>query len=331
MDVKSVLRQFNLRPKKSLGQNFLVDEHALSNIVSAADITSADVVLEIGPGLGSLTCYLSDAARHVIAVEIDRTLLPPLRSVLSTRSNVTIIEGDILKLDPVDLLAEASLRGGHRPTKQSPDQSNEIASLPSTTPHASRDAAPLGTLAMTNQMHYKVVANIPYYITSAIIRHLLEADIQPQSIVLTIQQEVAQRIIAQPDDMNLLAVSVQFYGVPRIVQRIPAGAFYPAPDVDSAVVRIDLPDQPRVIVKNVDWFFKVAKAGFGQKRKQLHNSLTSGLPLKHEQIMQALSDVGIDPKRRAETLTIEEWGKLSDRLMGDRGSGIGDQEILPAE
>ena len=162
--------------------------------------------------------------------------------------------------------------------------------------------------------HYKVVANIPYYITSAIIRHLLEAELKPQAIVLTIQLEVAQRIIAQPDDMNLLAVSVQFYGEPRIVQRIPVEAFYPEPDVDSAVVRIDLPDRPRVNVRNVDMFFKVAKAGFGQKRKQLHNSLAAGLPIKHEQIMQVLSDIGIEPKRRAETLTIEEWGKLSDRL-----------------
>jgi 16S rRNA (adenine1518-N6/adenine1519-N6)-dimethyltransferase len=277
MDIKPLLRQFNLRPKKSLGQNFLVDEHALNGIVRAAEITADDVVLEIGPGLGSLTCHLADAARHVIAVEIDRALIPPLRSVLSARSNVTIVEGDILKLDPTKLL------------------SNYL------------------TLALPD---YKVVANIPYYITSAIIRHLLEADIKPRSIVLTIQQEVAQRIIAQPDDMNLLAVSVQFYGVPRLLQRIPAGAFYPAPEVDSAVVRIDLPDQPRVPVKDVDTFFKVAKAGFGQKRKQLHNSLAAGLPFKHEQIMQALSEAGIDPKRRAETLTLEEWAKLSDQLSG---------------
>jgi 16S rRNA (adenine1518-N6/adenine1519-N6)-dimethyltransferase len=230
------------------------------------------VVLEIGPGLGSLTLHLSDAARHVIAVEIDRTLIPPLRSVLSARSNVSIIEGDILKLDPTELLS-------HYHTNELPN--------------------------------YKVVANIPYYITSAIIRHLLEADIKPQSIVLTIQLEVAQRIIAQPDDMNLLAVSVQFYGIPRIVHRIPASAFYPAPDVDSAVVRIDIPDQPRVTVKDVDRFFQVVKAGFAQKRKQLHNSLASNLPLKHEQIMQALNETGIDPKRRAETLTLEEWGRLT--------------------
>ncbi len=289
MDVKSVLRQFNLRPKKSLGQNFLVDEHALSQIVRAADIMTEDVVLEIGPGLGSLTCHLCDAARHVITVEIDRTLLPPLRSVLADRSNVTLIEGDILRLDPTVLLSHY----------------------------------------LTNELpNYKVVANIPYYITSAIIRHLLEADIKPQSIVLTIQLEVAQRIIAQPDDMNLLAVSVQFYGVPRIVHRIPAGAFYPAPDVDSAVLRIDLPEQPRVNVKDVDMFFKVAKAGFGQKRKQLHNSLAAGLPLKHEQIMQALNETGIDPKRRAETLTLEEWGRLTgvvDQLIRDQS--IGDQGL----
>jgi 16S rRNA (adenine1518-N6/adenine1519-N6)-dimethyltransferase len=277
MDIQPLLRQFNLRPKKSLGQNFLIDEHALSSIVRAAEITADDVVLEIGPGLGSLTRQLADAARQVIAVEIDRALIPPLRSVLAARSNVSIVEGDILKIDPTNLLSSSL------------------------------------TTALTR---YKVVANIPYYITSAIIRHLLEADIKPRLIVLTIQQEVAQRLTAQPDDMSLLAVSVQFYGVPRIVQRIPAEAFYPAPDVDSAVVRIDLPDQPRINVRDVDAFFKVAKAGFGQKRKQLHNSLAAGLPIKHEQIMQTLSDVGIDPKRRAETLTLEEWAKLSDQLIG---------------
>ena len=163
---------------------------------------------------------------------------------------------------------------------------------------------------------YKVVANIPYYITSAIIRHLLETEVKPQAMVLTIQLEVAQRIIAQPGDMNLLAVGVQFYGAPRIVQRVPAGAFYPVPDVDSAIVRIDLPAQPRVCVRDVDTFFRVARAGFGQKRKQLHNSLTAGLPVKHERIVQALSESGIDPRRRAETLTLEEWGRLSDQLIG---------------
>ncbi len=279
MDIKPLLRQFNLRPKKSLGQNFLVDEHALSHIVQAAEIAPDDLVLEIGPGLGGLTRHLAGVARHVIAVEIDRALIPPLRLTVAGQSNVSIVQGDILQLNPTELLS------------------------------------PYLTTALP---HYKVVANIPYYITSPIIRHLLETEVKPQAIVLTIQLEVAQRLIAQPGDMNLLAVSVQFYGVPRIVQRIPAGAFYPVPDVDSAVVRIDLPAQPRVSVKDVDTFFRVAKAGFGQKRKQLHNALATGLPVPHEQIVQALSEAGIDPKRRAETLTLEEWARLSDQLGGDQ-------------
>jgi 16S rRNA (adenine1518-N6/adenine1519-N6)-dimethyltransferase len=281
VDIKPLLRQFNLRPKKSLGQNFLVDEHALSAVVQAAGIAPADLVLEIGPGLGGLTCRLADVARHVIAVEIDRALIPPLRLAVAGQSNVSIVHGDILQLNPTELLS-------HYLTSQLP--------------------------------HYKVVANIPYYITSAILRHLLETGVKPQVIVLTIQLEVAQRLIARPGDMNLLAVSVQFYGAPRIVQRIPAGAFYPVPDVDSAVVRIDLPAEPRVRVKDVDAFFRVAKAGFGQKRKQLHNALAAGLPVTHERIAQALSEAGIDPQRRAETLTLEEWGRLSDQLGRDQGS-----------
>jgi 16S rRNA (adenine1518-N6/adenine1519-N6)-dimethyltransferase len=170
MDIKPLLRQFNLRPKKSLGQNFLVDEHALSNIVQAAEITSDDVVLEIGPGLGGLTRQLADVARHVVAVEIDRTLIPPLRLAVADRSNVSIVAGDILQLDPTESLSRYL----------------------TSEPHSRR---------------YKVVANVPYYITSAIIRHLLETEAKPQAIVLTIQLEVAQRIIAHPDDMNLLAVS----------------------------------------------------------------------------------------------------------------------------
>ena len=277
MEVKSLLRQFGLRPKKSLGQNFLVDEHALAQIVHAARIDRDDIVLEIGPGLGGLTRHLSDAARSVVAVEIDRTLIPPLRSVLAGRSNVTLVEGDILQLDPVQLL-QAADSGIDR---------------------------------------YKVVANIPYYITSVIIRHLLAAAIKPQLVVLTVQLEVAQRIVVQPGDMNLLAVSVQFYGTPRIVERIKAGAFYPPPEVDSAIVQIEIPDRPRVSVDDVSIFFKVVRSGFSQKRKQLHNSLASGLSLTREHSLQLLSEAGIDPKRRAETLTLEEWAKLAN-LLGSR-------------
>ncbi len=274
MDVKALLREFGLRPKQSLGQNFLVDEQALNAIVRAAEVAAGDLVLEIGPGLGSLTRQLSAAARHVIAVEIDRTLLPPLQSVLSARSNVTLVEGDILRLDPAVLLANALEPG----------------------------------------QTYKVVANIPYYITSAILRHLLEAEIKPRLLVLTVQLEVARRMMAQPDEMNLLAVSVQFYGQPRLVQRIPAGAFYPAPKVDSAVVRVDLFPEPQVTVQDVELFFRVAKAGFSQKRKQLHNALKAGLGRSGEEIDRALAAVQIDPKRRAETLTLVEWGRLADQF-----------------
>lgn len=275
MEVAALLKQHHLRPKKSLGQNFLADEHALAQIVTNADVARDDVVLEVGPGLGSLTRHLAEAARHVIAVEIDQTLIPLLRAVVAEYPNVSIVQGDILQIDP--------------PTLLSPYLTNERPS-------------------------YKVVANIPYYITSAIIRHLLEAAIRPRTIVLTVQLEVAQRICAQPPHMNLLAVSVQFYGTPRVVQRIKAGAFYPSPEVDSAVVRIDLPDRPPITAAGADQFFAVAKAGFGQKRKQLHNALKAGLGRSGAEIDRALVDAQIEPQRRAETLTLLEWERLAVQL-----------------
>ena len=302
MEVKTLLRQFNLRPKKSLGQNFLIDDRALDQIVRAAEVDHDDVVLEIGPGLGNLTRHLANAARHVIAVEIDRSLIPALRFVLADRSNVTLIHGDILQLDPGELVTgqfvTSQLVTGRR-VDRSPNLRSSVDPL---TDH---------------RLTYKVIANIPYYITSAIIRHLLEATIKPKLIVLTVQLEVAQRIVAQPDDMNLLAVSVQFYGTPRIVQRIKAGAFYPSPDVDSAVMRIDLPDQPPIEVADVDAFFAIVKAGFSQKRKQLHNALAVGLSRPHEQIDRVLKGVRVDPKRRAETLTLEEWGKIAEEMKNE--------------
>ena len=298
-DIPRLLKQFGLRPKKSLGQNFLIDERALAQIVHAAEVNIEDTVLEIGPGLGSLTHHLAEAARRVIAVEIDRNLIPPLHSTLADRANVEIIQGDILRLDPAELVASrGQLAEGGQPIHQLIDPQ------------------------VTNP-HYKVVANIPYYITSAIIRHLIESSIRPELLVLTVQIEVAQRIVAQPDDMNLLAVGVQFYGTPRIVGHIKADAFYPSPKVDSAIIRIDLPETPRVQVKNVDTFFAVAKAGFSQKRKQIHNSLVAGLALRREEVALMLQSVEIDPKRRAETLTLEEWARLADLV--DWGSGIGDR------
>jgi 16S rRNA (adenine1518-N6/adenine1519-N6)-dimethyltransferase len=269
LNIPTLLRQFNLHPDKSLGQNFLVDETALAKVAAAAEVGSDETVLEIGPGLGSLTRHLAAAARRVVAVELDDGLLPALTGVLKPYSNVEIIQGDIL-------------------------------------------AVPLPSLGLPPG--YKVAANIPYYITSAVIRHLLEAENRPARIVLTVQREVAERLCAKPDDMSVLAVSVQFYSAPRVVARIPAGAFYPRPNVDSAVVRLDVLPRWAVDVKDSEVFFRVVKAGFSQKRKQLRNSLSGGLQMPGEQVEAWLARAGIDSRRRAETLALEEWGSLSETL-----------------
>lgn len=267
LDIRSLLRRHNLHPKKSLGQNFLADEKALARVTAAAELTPADTVLEIGPGLGSLTRHLAQAARRVVVVEIDAALLPPLAESLRGYNNVEIIQADILSLD------------------------------------LARRVAP--------ETGYKVVGNIPYYITSAVVRYLLEAPVRPARIVLTVQLEVAERMVAQPDDMSLLAVSVQFYSQPRIVARLPAGAFYPPPQVDSAVVVLDVLDHPAVAVDDIHHFFRVVKAGFSQKRKQIRNSLSGGLHLSNVQVDAVLAQAGIAPQRRAETLTLLEWGALA--------------------
>ncbi|HOQ99106.1 MAG TPA: 16S rRNA (adenine(1518)-N(6)/adenine(1519)-N(6))-dimethyltransferase RsmA [Anaerolineae bacterium] len=271
IDPREVLRRYGLRPRKGLGQNFLVDRSALERIVAAAELTSQDTLVEVGPGVGQLTQLLADAAGRVVAVELDAQMVQVLRQELAGRSNVEVVEGDILEVDV------GALAGG-RP--------------------------------------YKVVANLPYYITSAALRHLLEAQPPPTLLVVTVQQEVAERITAQPGAMSLLAVSVQFYGRPRRVARIPAGAFYPPPKVDSAAVRIDVYPPAERPVQDVgpERFFRVARAGFGQRRKQLRNSLTAGLHLKGEQVAAALARAGIAPQRRAETLSLEEWAELSRAL-----------------
>ncbi|MEW6402712.1 MAG: 16S rRNA (adenine(1518)-N(6)/adenine(1519)-N(6))-dimethyltransferase RsmA [Chloroflexota bacterium] len=265
LNAAAVLKRHGLRADKSLGQNFLQDPFALEKITQAAEIQAEDCVLEIGPGLGSLTRYLAASARKVVAVELDENLLPPLRIVLAPYQNVRLIHGDILKLSPAELV---------------------------------------------DQPDYLVVANIPYYITSAVIRHLLESDPKPRRVVLTIQKEVAERICAKPGDLSLLALSVQVYGKPEIAARIPANAFHPAPKVDSTVLRIDIYPQPLVPVPLLDTFFKLIKAGFSQKRKTLRNSLSSGLHIPPAEAESMLMSASIDPKRRAETLSIEEWKVL---------------------
>jgi len=278
LSVRALLDSHGLRPRKDLGQNFLVDPVALARIVDAAELSPDDIVLEIGPGPGGLTERLLEQAGRVVAVELDTNMVALLRQQLGANPRLRIVVGDILKQDPGELLA---------------------LSVPA-------DNAP--------HPKYKVVANLPYYITSAVIRHLTEAPLRPACAVLTVQREVAARIVAKPGQMSLLAVSVQLYGEPRIVARVPAGAFYPRPKVDSAVVRIQFyPDLP-LSGGEIAHFFRVVRAGFGQRRKQIHNALAAGLALPDAVVREALEQVGIDPRRRAETLEIGEWVRLCRAL-----------------
>ncbi|MBM4429335.1 MAG: 16S rRNA (adenine(1518)-N(6)/adenine(1519)-N(6))-dimethyltransferase RsmA [Chloroflexi bacterium] len=280
MDTKAWLRELELRPQKGLGQNFLVDAHVLHKIVTAAAVAADDTVLEVGPGLGTLTQALAERARRVVAVELDENLVSVLRLRLAQFSNTEIIAGDILALDVSQLL--------HEPAG---------------------DSVP----------PYKVVANIPYYITSAVLRHVLEASVRPRLIVLMVQREVAQRIVAKPGQMSLLAVSVQFYGRPQVVARVPARCFHPVPKVDSAIVRIEPHAQLPVSSAEIRTFFDVVRAGFGQRRKQLHNALQHGLALSVESVSQAMAAAGIDQQRRAQTLSVSEWVTLYRAFLSEEG------------
>lgn len=273
-----LLRRHKLDLKKSLGQNLLIDTTHLARIAGAADLTPTDNVLEIGPGLGALTHQLAARAGRVVAVELDQRLIPILRQEFASQPNVSFVHADILKIDPAESVHAQTV--------------------------AQQPAAPLSS-------PYKIVANLPYYITSAVLRHILECPHPPTLAVLLVQHEVAHRIIAQPGEMSLLAVSVQFYARPSIRQRVPAGAFLPRPKVDSAVLRLDILSKPSAPGVEPAHFFSVVRAGFSQRRKQLRNSLSAGLSCTKRQADLWLHAADIDPSRRAETLSIPEWGRLA--------------------
>lgn len=270
LDTSNLLKTWNIRPRKSLGQNFLVENAGLLKVLNAAELSREDRVLEIGAGVGSLTYLLAQTARQVTAVEIDKSLFPALESALEKFDNVRLVQGDVLEI-PVE--------------------------------------------AFIPEGPFAVVANIPYYITSAILRHLLNGKVKPTRLVLTIQKEVAERILARDGKLSLLALSVHVFGEPEIAATIPAGSFYPSPDVDSAVLRIRLHDQPMIPLEQLDVFFKLAHAGFSQKRKQLRNSLAGGLAVTPTESEELLASAGIQAQRRAETLTIPEWGQLTARYI----------------
>ncbi len=277
MHPKALLEEYNLKPIKSLGQNFLIDGAALQRIIEAAEIAPGDTVLEIGPGLGVLTERLAERAGRVVAVELDERLRPPLLDVLAASPNVELVFDDILEADIPSLISEPG---------------------------------------------YLVVGNIPYYITSALIRRLLENRSRPRRIVLTVQREVAERMNAGPGKMSLLSLSVQLYGRPRVVARIPAGSFYPSPKVDSSVVRIDLPEDTSLPPETAARLFRLAKAGFGQKRKTLLNALSAGLARPKTELKIFLEQAGIEPSRRAQTLSVEEWIVLASRYTEQTGQEV---------
>jgi 16S rRNA (adenine1518-N6/adenine1519-N6)-dimethyltransferase len=262
---RQLLRRYRLTAKKHLGQHFLVDPNVLDRILDAADLSSADTVLEVGPGLGLLTQALARRCGRVVAIEVDRRLIAVLGETLAGLTNVEIVPADVLTVDP------AALADGP----------------------------------------YLVVANLPYYITSPVLRHFLEAARQPDRLVVMVQKEVADRIVAKPGALSVLAISVQVYGTPRIVTVVPPSAFLPPPEVASAVLRIDVHPTPLVAPDEREWFFKVVNAGFSHPRKQLHNALAQALWFEPGGAMAALEAAGIDPMRRAQTLSIDEWRRLA--------------------
>lgn len=274
LHVPELLARFNLRPQKSLGQNFLVDHNALLKIVRDAEVGADSAILEIGAGLGSLTRILAAHARSVTAVEIDQSLFPALRWVTAPFENVRLVQGDILEIPPARLFPEGN---------------------------------------------YLVVANIPYYITSAVIRHLLEAEAKPSRIVLTIQREVAERILNRDEKMNLLSLSVQIYGEAQITSQIPAACFYPRPSVDSSVLRIDVYPREKMNREERRTLFILAHAAFNQKRKMLRNSLQSVISGGREGVSACLESAGLDPRLRPEALSLEDWMDLTRAAAGEDG------------
>jgi len=264
--VKNLLRQSGLKARKSLGQHFLIDEAILSTIIEAAELSSKDTVIEVGPGLGILTAELARHAGKVIAVELDTRLASLLQCRLASLTNLRVINADILKVKTSQLL------GGKR--------------------------------------KYKVVANLPYYITSPVLRYFVEASPKPSLMVMMVQKEVGEAIVAGPGKMSLLAVSLQVYSEPRIISHVPAQSFYPQPKVDSVILRFDILPEPAVKVADMNDFFEVVRSGFSSPRKQLHNSLAHGLGIKPSEVAPLLGKANIASQRRAETLNLEEWAKL---------------------
>ena len=269
------IKKYEFAFQKKFGQNFLIDDHVITKIINAAEITKDDLVLEIGPGIGTMTQYLAESARKVIAVEIDKNLIPILGETLAEYDNVTVINEDILKLD-INRLVEEDNAG--KPIK--------------------------------------VVANLPYYITTPIIMGLFESHVPLQSITVMVQKEVADRMQVGPGskDYGALSLAVQYYAKPYIAANVPPNCFIPRPGVGSAVIRLTRYEEPPVTVKDESLMFKLIRASFNQRRKTLQNGIANSpeLPYSKAQVEKALEKMGLAANVRGESLTLAEFAKLSD-------------------
>ncbi len=272
-----VLKKYNFNFQKRFGQNFLIDSHILEKIISAAEITKEDCILEIGPGIGTMTQYLAESAGEVIAVEIDKSLIPILEDTLSGYDNVTIINQDILKVDIAKLVLEKN-----------------------------------------NGKPIKVVANLPYYITTPIIMGLFESHVPLKNITIMVQKEVADRMQVGPGtkDYGALSLAVQYYARPEMVTYVSPACFIPKPNVGSAVIRLERYQNPPVEVADEAFLFRLIRAAFQQRRKTLANGIgnASDIPCSREQAQQALEELGFSVSIRGEALTLQEFASLSNQL-----------------
>ncbi len=273
---KEIVSKYGFRFSKSLGQNFLIDGNIITKICEGAEITDRDGIIEVGPGIGTLTQQLSKYAKKVVAVELDTKLMPILEETLEGIDNVQVINKDILKVD-IEKLIEDEFEG----------------------------------------LDVKVVANLPYYITTPIIMRLLESRLNIKSISVMIQKEVAMRMTASPGgkDYGALSVAVQYYSNPKIIANVPSSVFIPKPNVDSAVIKLDIYKKPPVEVLDEKLMFRVVKSAFGQRRKTIVNALSGGyLDLDKETIKKVLEIAEIDPQKRGEVLSIEDFAHIADTI-----------------
>ena len=273
----AVLQKYNFNFQKKFGQNFLIDVHVLDKIIDAAGITKDDFALEIGPGIGTMTQYLCEHAKEVVAVEIDKNLIPILEETLSDYDNVSVINEDILKLDLTKLVEEKN-----------------------------------------NGRPIKIVANLPYYITTPIIMGLFESHVPVQSITVMVQKEVADRMQVGPGtkDYGALSLAVQYYAKPEVVANVPPNCFMPRPKVGSAVIRLTCHKEPPVETEDEKFMFKVIRASFNQRRKTLVNGLNNSpeIPITKEEIVEVLEEMKLPLTIRGEVLTLQQFAELSNRM-----------------